>query len=253
MDSTSTRRSFFRRIRADNSCRLLLLCIVLAGNSLCPAIAAAGQQPKPFKPLEPEALYDADTVDATTKELLRKEHDLLAQGDIAGAIEFLQQAANRLVQQRSVNFELWDNLAELYCAQARRESDKRRADAARANGVAMLREFRCAIQLWRWTPAHGKCSLPSLRGENPALRNGRYNSTPWGFVPNPDLTPLCYSVLCDSGFQNDSQRPEGATFEFEDMEFPSGSPAHWFEQDASNMGAIERVCKVMLPRLPKSR
>src|SRR5262249_51916372 len=157
------------------------------------------------------------------------------------AIEAMQSAANRLVQQRSTNFELWDNLAELYCAQADRERNPVRARAARANGVAMLREFRCAINLWRWTPEHGKCALPNWRNEAPSLQGEPSNVVPWGFVPNPDLTPLCYAVLCAPGFQHDSAERRGEEFENESMEFGFDSAAHWFKQDAENLPRLEKA------------
>lgn len=125
------------------------VAVALSGGSLVLFLAAtlsAGEQlpvPVPYAQLEPEQPYVPEAMDSSTRLFVGLSRRAAQHGDLVGAIELMQIAANTLVTRRNEDFELWDDLGELYCAQARREKDIKRASELRLNGKAMLAEFRC--------------------------------------------------------------------------------------------------------------
>ncbi|MGH8596485.1 MAG: hypothetical protein ACREXT_07495 [Gammaproteobacteria bacterium] len=180
----------------------------------------------PYFPNEPRALYAPEAMDETTRLWVNYSHRTALHGDLSSAIEQMQIAANTLLRRRNDDFELWDNLAELYCAKANRERDPKRAAAARTNGLAMLAEFRCAAKVFSGSEYDMSCK------------------TKRGFVPNPAFTPLCYQLFCTDGERDKGEvgnYPEG---ESEPAPDPYVLFLAKFRADAANLSAIEQVCRV---------
>jgi hypothetical protein len=144
-----------------------------------------------------------------TDYLVRESQSAVARGDLPGAITKMEAAVERAQSTRFMG--PWVHLAELYCVQAAREKDPAAAAVQRRKGVSLLREDRCAKRLGASSLS---CALPNWRNE--ASREWlpfeerhsveTANSAPWGFVPHPDLTPMCFRAFCGSGFQNDEDR-----------------------------------------------
>jgi hypothetical protein len=203
----------------------IVLCVVVF-------VAAQGRPARTDWPLnEPRRLYSPEAAGHWALALTDIAQREVRRGNVPAAIEAMQMAANIMAQERNTNFELWDNLAELYCLQARRDRDSKRAAAARANGLALIREFRCAAKYYEQnTP-------------NACFSEG-------GSLANTDMTPLCYSVMC-------TQRPRIADETGDDvtraerdsierMQQPleiDYSYYHYFRKDAANLSAIERGCQ----------
>jgi hypothetical protein len=129
---------------------------------------------------EPASLYAPGGAGLRAADLFTMAREAAAHGDVQGAIKAMQMAANDMAQRRAISFELWDDLAELYCVQAKGEREPARAAAARTNGLALLREARCGMRVYTDQPETA-CFL-----EDTAL-------------PNTELTPLCYTVMCTKG------------------------------------------------------
>jgi hypothetical protein len=188
--------------------------------------------PRNVKLTEPAKLYSPDAAGQLAVALARIARREADRGDIPAAIEAMQLAANAMAQQRNTNFELWDNLAELYCAQAKRERDPSRAAAARANGLALLREFRCAAKFYQANTPNA-CFIEGTT------------------LPNTDMTPLCYSVLCTAAPQAPASPHEkdltmwerqSAERRVEPLETDYSFYAD-YKRDAANLGAIEATCR----------
>ena len=181
---------------------------------------------RPYFPVEPRELYAGAAMDRATRLWLKYSYRAATHGDLLSSIEQLQIATNTLVQRRNDDFELWDNLAELYCAQANREPDAKRAAAARANGLAMLSEFRCAAKIFSGSQYNMSCK------------------TARGVIPNPAFTPLCYQLFCTEG-----ERDKGEVFapvtedEHDDPPDPYALYLAKFHEDAANLPQIEKVCR----------
>jgi hypothetical protein len=179
---------------------------------------------------EPAELYSPDGAGLWAVALVDIANREARRGNLPAAIEAMQMAANAMAQQRNTNFELWDNLAELYCAQARRDRVPARAAAAQANGIALIREFRCAVK-------HYEQNTP-----NACFTEG-------GPLPNTDMTPLCYTVLCTQSPRTADRRvPDLAKAEEYEIERRAQpleedySYYHFFREDAANLRTIEAVC-----------
>lgn len=152
-----------------------------------------------------------------------------ALGDTASAIEAMQTAANRLVQRRNANFELWDNLAELYCVAAKRERDAMRSAALRSNGLALVQEFRCARDFY----ARGTEGMPCYAER--------------GVAPNPVFSPLCFQLFCAAGSRDiisqeraDHDSDAGMRERRRNVLLRHGTS---YRADAANVDAIERECR----------
>jgi hypothetical protein len=144
----------------------------------------------------------------------------------------------------------WAELAELYCVKAFREQVRATAEGLRRRAFSLLREYRCAQRLGRTI----SCSLPNWRNEAAREwlpRDERYsvekpNSTPWGFVPHPDLTPMCFRAFCGAGFQNDEDgEPRSANLNTVDEDagdLTEIMSETWQNADARVAAAAERWC-----------
>ncbi len=181
---------------------------------------------------EPAKLYSPEAAGQLAETLAKIARREANRGDMPAAIEAMQLAANEMAQRRNTNFELWDNLAELYCVQARRDRDPKRAAAARANGLALLREFRCAANFY-------KQNTP-----NACFMDGTT-------LPNTDMTPLCYSVMCTAaGHVVVAPKDDTLTGTERLIQESRSEPAdtdysyyHYYKEDATNLAAIEQSCR----------
>lgn len=138
-----------------------------------------------------------------TELLMSESQQAVLRGDMALAIEKMETAVARDLR-ISAGVGPWLELAELYCVQASRESETAAAEILRRRGRDLLREFECAQEFGRVR----HCALPNWRNEASRERQDgvsivKPNSVPWGFIPNPELTPMCFLAFCGPGFQND--------------------------------------------------
>lgn len=175
-------------------------------------------------PIEPEALYTPEAFTALEREVVRFAYRSRARGDIVAAIEQMQMVANALVRRLNDDFELWDNLAELYCAQAARERNASRARDFRANGLALIQEFKCATAFYATAGQGMACRLPG------------------NLVPNPAFTPLCYQLFCTEGRRDAIMQGGGEGEEqtmYEMRVFHSSS----YHEDAANISQVEKSCR----------
>lgn len=168
--------------------------------------------------------------------LVEKSQREALRGSLSAAIKTMEEAVLIINSYRIGRIQRWDNLAELYCLRALEEPDSKRAAHLRSDGVAMLNEFRCGVEIQKGKRA---CALNNARNKAPE------EDTKWGFVPDSRLTPMCYTSFCDDGFQRDladsfSKEPD-----------PSGRAeweAHYEEfdaidDDAANIAEIETLCR----------
>lgn len=150
-------------------------------------------------------------------------------GETAKAIAILEKAVQTENSTKQGRVQRWDNLAELYCLHAGEMSDRDKAAELRKKGLALLAEFRCGVNVLTRKTA---CALSGLD-----VGKRRGEEKPWGRVPNPALSPLCYKEVCQAGFQDDDEPWEGDFDGFQD-EYPGG-----LERDADNVGDIESLCR----------
>lgn len=183
-----------------------------------------------YTPVEPRELYVPEAMDETTRLWVKYAYRAALHGDLTSAIEQMQIAANALLQRKNDDFELWDNLAELYCAKANRESDRKQAAAARARGQAMLAEFRCGVKVFSGSAYDMSCK------------------TKRGFVPNQAFTPLCYQLFCADGPRDKGDPALEVEGESESGRDPYSLFLAKFREDAANVPAIERVCRADAPK-----
>ena len=165
----------------------LAAALVIAGLAVGAFWPAQTTVESPAELAEPATPYGAGAMGEAAEKLFRLARSEAAQGNIESAIEAMQWAANEMAKQRQTNFELWDDLAELYCVQAKREKDPARARASRAIAMTLLKEARCGATYYDKIGA--ACFMDDTA------------------LPNPDMTPLCYTVLCTDG----PKRPVPAT------------------------------------------
>lgn len=155
--------------------------------------------------------FEPDAFEEGTLKLLRESEAAAGRGDLTSALASMQRAVAHHHKQPTSNFELWDNLAELYCAKARTEVDTTRSATLRSKGLSLLREFRCGVDLW-----DGKSQCRDV-----VNRKG-----------------LCFRTLCDF---DSSGYATGKWDAFMDAE-PEPGTFTWHRKDAANLGAIGNVC-----------
>ena len=95
-----------------------------------------------------------------------------ARGDLKGALRSFSAAATADVAE-SPNYELWSDIAELYC-----KTDKKR------EGRAMLGEYKCAIEVMA---GNKKCWMNSEQSLE---------------VPRKGVSPLCYAHVCNRAYED---------------------------------------------------
>jgi hypothetical protein len=179
----------------------------------------------PYVPIEPAEPYVTEAMNETTRLWVKYSRRAALHGDLTGAIEQMQIAANTLIRLRNDDFELWDNLAELYCARANREADAKRAAVSRANGLAMLAEYRCGVKVFSGSAYDMSCK------------------TKRGIVPNAAFTPLCYQLFCSEGARDRGAANEGIEEDTEDDPDVYTLYLAKFREDAANLPTIEQVCR----------
>lgn len=183
---------------------------------------------EPLKPNVPGA-YD--------EEVLRRIKRARTDGALSTELWLTQNAAAGTPQ----HFELWDNVAELSCREARKLSngassdDRRLAMIRRETGLALVKEFRCAVSV--------------ARGERACFLAGpdeRLSAFGLGAVPNPSVTPLCFQSLCGEGFRADSRHRKVAVIgraQGDARKKRVEEEFSWVEQDAANIDLIEDYCR----------
>lgn len=184
----------------------------------------------PVRKIEPHYLGHFDD---QSLSLFNESKAAEAKGDFESALRFMQSAAE--LQLPLQGFELWDNLASLYCKRARVSKDARFSKASRAAGRAMLNEFRCAADVWS---GKRRCWL---RGgvEN----TGVSFDNEIGLVPNPAVLPLCFSTLCGTGFGSKSRDRKNEGWEtLMEAEPPDGYTS-WPIEDSKDLAQIEKSCR----------
>lgn len=185
----------------------------VAGVAMVASIIGVTHRPwmaSPYVSVEGFQLWYADGFDDEVLKLVRESEAAAARGDLPSALEFMLRAETRNHEQPTPQFELWDNLAELYCASAASETDTTRAKMLRSKGLALLREFRCGADLFDF----------KLRCKD---------------VPNRD--GLCFRNLCD-----EDSTEFGKWDGFMDAE-PAPGSFTWYLDDKKNLSAIERICR----------
>lgn len=94
-----------------------------------------------------------------------------AHGDLKKATEYFEGAAQEPFAE-SPNYELWPDLAELYCSTGKR-----------TEGIALAREYACAVDVMA---AKRACWI----GADRLFR-----------IANPKTTPLCYATVCSIEYE----------------------------------------------------
>lgn len=192
-------------------------------SALIVAVASTGhseEQRAPFESLEPSGIEQYTLFADTPQYRTMLERGLAEResGDIDAALEHFSWAADRGMLH--ANFELWDDIAELYCERAARTDDVRDRSAWRSSGKHYLAEFKCAQSVVNGA----RCWVSQ--------------DTNFPGAPNPDLSPLCFAALCSSGINFDRY--------WWDTYLDAGEgehPFHWLDRDAKNITAIERRCE----------
>jgi hypothetical protein len=201
--------------------------------------ANAGLPPGAKEPfIEPLQLYASHLYD---KDVVLRIERARSEGKLSDELWLTLNAAARM----PFHFELWDNAGELSCREARRLSrnstssdDRRLAAIRRETGLALVREFRCAVAVARGERA---CFLPG-----PDERLGPFGL---GAVPNPAVTPLCFQSLCGEGFRSDERHKkvdEIARAQGEAKRKRFTQEFSWVDQDAANIDRIETYCRTPL-------
>lgn len=89
------------------SFKLLIVILLLSafGPQSVDGIAApASPSAHAFVPTESSEVFSPGSMDATTRDLVKEAYAAVAQHNLSSAIEKMQTAVNRLVQQHSTNF-----------------------------------------------------------------------------------------------------------------------------------------------------
>lgn len=92
-------------------------------------------------------------------------------GDLDKALAFFGAAATQPFAE-SPNYELWPDMAELYCATNRKRE-----------GAALLKEYSCAVDI--------------MAGRRQCWLNAETSLR----IPNPSVSPLCYSTVCSAEYE----------------------------------------------------
>lgn len=165
----------------------------------------------PYVFIESFVLLEPDAFDDRTLELIRESKTAADRGDLESSLNAMKRAVAHHHETPNPNFELWDNLAELYCATARTATTTKRAAELRSKGMALLREFRCGVDLW------------DLKQECRDIvdRNG-----------------MCFRTLCtiEAGYAT------GRWDAFMDAE-PAPGSFTWHTEDSQNVDQIEKACR----------
>jgi hypothetical protein len=121
-------------------------------------------------------------------------------GDFETAVMWFHAASGEIIFEFP-NYQYWADISELYCASGNI-----------AAGTAMLEEFACAVDLMG---AQKECYL-----QDP-------------YVPNPDVSPLCYATLCN---------PLYSTYFGQNGQFDLAREQH--ERDLQVVSQLRNVCGV---------
>jgi hypothetical protein len=167
-----------------------------------------------FRSMQPCAVCQSGNCVPSTERLVWQSQQAVARGDMKTAIAKMEAAVVRSYR-LAAGEGPWAHLAELYCVQSRRETDASAAARLRRKGINLLREHRCAQRMKQTL----SCALPDWRGEASTERAPddelpvavAPNPRPWGYVPNPDVPPMCFVTFCSVGFQNDDDGERRAT------------------------------------------
>ncbi len=174
--------------------------------------------------------------------LICASQQAVARGDMITAIAKMEAAVARN-DRLGLGDGPWADLAELYCVQSTRVKDAATAAVLRRNGLNLLREHRCAARMRK---SH-VCALPDWRNESSRERRPKSerwledknpNPRAWGYIPNPDLSPMCMAAYCGAGFQNDEDgERRGTSYDFLDNDEEGGLDV--VQEDSAN--AVQRV------------
>jgi hypothetical protein len=214
-----------------------LRAALVAVGCLLALTAIAGADPTridlgahPVQSAEPHYLGNFDD---QSLSLFRQSEAAEANRDYDSALRLMQAAAERQLERRG--FELWDNLASLYCKRARASKSPRIARVSRMAGRAMLNEFRCAAEVWS---GKRRCWLRGLEDTGQSIDDQT------GLVPNPAVSPLCFSTLCGAGFGSKHRdRTDDAWKALMEAEPPDGY-AEWPIEDGKDLLQIQKMCGV---------
>ncbi|MBP6014441.1 MAG: hypothetical protein KBA31_19590 [Alphaproteobacteria bacterium] len=179
-------------VRPTNERRPDLVASVRADYAPCPVSKSAS-----FRSMQSCQRCNGPNGCTPTERLVNESQQALARGDLVQATTKMEAAVLRKNSVAEAGFSAWAGLAELYCVQAARAKDKRASSALRERGLGLLREFRCGLSV-----DESSCAMPY----GPIGRPGAA-SAQWGFVPNPNLTPMCFVSFCDTKFRNESSGP----------------------------------------------
>ncbi len=149
------------------------ISLCLASVCLCVNSAIAGERPghapaDTFR--QPYGAFNTDGGSQYTPEFRKLAAEGLSQiarGDLEAGVATLIRASKIRLE---VNFELWDEIAQAKC----HEGDY-------VAGRSLLKEYRCAVKM---TVNEVACY---------------YGDRNW--VPNSDLTPLCFRMACGDGWE----------------------------------------------------
>jgi hypothetical protein len=217
-------------------------------------ITCAVTKASAFRSMQP-CMYCRPKGDCRTpaERLIWESQQAVARGDMKVAIEKMEAAVER-AHRIAAGPGPWAHLAELYCVQATREKDVTAGASLRRKGLNLLREHHCAQRMqkslvcalpnWRnqasreWTPQD---EIPQVNDPNPTAE---------GFVPNPDVPPMCFAAFCGAGFQNDldGERRSTTYNVLVDDEEGSGAPyyTNWLDvlhnDDQRIAAAAEKWC-----------
>jgi hypothetical protein len=103
---------------------------------------------------------------------VRRGVEARKKGDLNAAIGAFSQASETALPERP-NYELWAEIAYLYCKQGKRQE-----------GLALLREYSCATEI--------------MAGEQQCWINSEHSLD----VPNEAVSPLCYAKVCNRAFED---------------------------------------------------
>jgi hypothetical protein len=178
-----------------------------------------------------------------TQRLIWESQQAVARGDMKTAIARMEAAVSR-ANRIAAGEGPWAHLAELYCVQANREKSATVAAALRRKGLNLLREHRCADRMRESL----SCALPDWRNESSRETKPRSsrsvddkspNPRAWGYVPSPELTPMCMIAYCGAGFQNDEDgEPRSMAYDFLYFPFPEQDG---LDEDEATVGHIQDV------------
>ena len=212
----------------------LRVCVAVAGLLGLSVVADADPagvdlNEEPVRKVEPHYLANFDD---ESLSLFKQSKAAEAKGDYAAALRLMQRAADRQLSLKG--FELWDNLASLYCKRAKTLNEPRAANVSRAAGRAMLNEFKCAADVWA---GKRQCWIAGLESADDASADYRA-----GLVPNPAVSPLCFKTLCGAGFgARLAEKEDDHWGTLMESEPPEGYTS-WPIEDSKDLGKIEKTC-----------